>query len=562
MGGSKSKTSSQQQSTTTTQLPAWMTQAGQDLYTKAAATPVVGAYGGQMAAGSSPNQSAASAAAASNAGAWQGDLDASRAMTTAAASAPAASVGAQDTRAATMRAANQGVAFAPDPAQATTTMAAMTPGATAQGYTAATVNGGAPTVTAGNVGTSTFDNAAATRYMNPYTQQVQADTLRTMDDQNAQDRATLDDSVAGAGAYGGTRQAVMDAALAKNQATARTNYIDQSNSDAYTNAQGQFNADRTANNAVSTGNADRQLQAGTTNATFLNDLLGRIDSASQFGANAANAASEANAGRTQATNLANAAASNATSEANAGRAQQTGLADQSAANTAMGANADRQQDASKTNAAAINTVANDNANRNLTASTTNANLYETMLDRLLKGGTQEGQTAEAVSNLGSKDISNLSATGAADQATQQNQLTDAYNEYLRAGNAPLDNIKDIMAILAGSPRNVTTTGNSSGTSTTTQSAGLFNQLMGVGSLAASAFSDRRLKTDVSWRHNLPNGLGVYHYRYLTDAPDAPIRTGVMADEVARIMPEALGPVVGGFATVDYSKVGDLNHVAR
>ena len=29
----------------------------------------------------------------------------------------------------------------------------------------------------------------------------------------------------------------------------------------------------------------------------------------------------------------------------------------------------------------------------------------------------------------------------------------------------------------------------------------------------------------------------------------------MADEVARLYPEAIGPTIGGFSTVDYAKLG-------
>ena len=64
-------------------------------------------------------------------------------------------------------------------------------------------------------------------------------------------------------------------------------------------------------------------------------------------------------------------------------------------------------------------------------------------------------------------------------------------------------------------------------------------------------SDRRLKMDIRQIGQEADGLGVYEYRYVTDDPDAPLRTGVMADEVATIRPWALGPDRNGFATVNY-----------
>ena len=64
-------------------------------------------------------------------------------------------------------------------------------------------------------------------------------------------------------------------------------------------------------------------------------------------------------------------------------------------------------------------------------------------------------------------------------------------------------------------------------------------------------SDRRLKMDIRQIGQEADGLGVYEYRYVTDDHDAPLRTGVMADEVATIRPWALGPDRNGFATVNY-----------
>ena len=67
---------------------------------------------------------------------------------------------------------------------------------------------------------------------------------------------------------------------------------------------------------------------------------------------------------------------------------------------------------------------------------------------------------------------------------------------------------------------------------------------------ASIFSDRRAKTDVERIGEDPDGLGRYSFRYLWDRIGIR-REGVMADEVARIRPWALGALVGGFQTVNY-----------
>lgn len=96
--------------------------------------------------------------------------------------------------------------------------------------------------------------------------------------------------------------------------------------------------------------------------------------------------------------------------------------------------------------------------------------------------------------------------------------------------------------------------NGYGTQTSKTSGGLFQDLLAAGATAAQAAamaSDRRLKVDVEKIGEEPDGLGLYRYRYVTDAPDAPLREGVMADEVEKLRPWAMGPERGGFATVDY-----------
>jgi hypothetical protein len=65
------------------------------------------------------------------------------------------------------------------------------------------------------------------------------------------------------------------------------------------------------------------------------------------------------------------------------------------------------------------------------------------------------------------------------------------------------------------------------------------------------FSDRRLKKDIKLIGRTDEGLNVYEFRYIDGSGPY---TGVMAQEVAEMKPEALGPTVNGYMTVDYSKI--------
>jgi len=72
----------------------------------------------------------------------------------------------------------------------------------------------------------------------------------------------------------------------------------------------------------------------------------------------------------------------------------------------------------------------------------------------------------------------------------------------------------------------------------------------IGGIAA-IFSDRRLKRDEELVGREPDGLGIYLCRYVWAKTR---RLMVMADEVAKLRPWALGPRVLGFATVNYGRL--------
>jgi len=89
-------------------------------------------------------------------------------------------------------------------------------------------------------------------------------------------------------------------------------------------------------------------------------------------------------------------------------------------------------------------------------------------------------------------------------------------------------------------------------------AALMAPMTGGTSLAGSLFShlpsDRRLKKDVALIGREADGLGRYRFRYVWEAPDAPEREGVMAQEVATLRPEALVRHDSGFLAVDYGRL--------
>jgi hypothetical protein len=65
-------------------------------------------------------------------------------------------------------------------------------------------------------------------------------------------------------------------------------------------------------------------------------------------------------------------------------------------------------------------------------------------------------------------------------------------------------------------------------------------------------SDVRLKADVTEVGRLANGLGLYRFRYIDDET---VHVGVMAQEVERVVPEAVIRGSDGYLRVDYPRLG-------
>lgn len=105
----------------------------------------------------------------------------------------------------------------------------------------------------------------------------------------------------------------------------------------------------------------------------------------------------------------------------------------------------------------------------------------------------------------------------------------------------------------------------SGAGQQSQSQGTSSEKPGIGKFLGQvasgvAMSDRRSKKDIHEVGLLPNGLKLYQFRYLDNSGP---HIGVMADEVAEVLPEALGPITDGYMTVDYGKISeDLKRIAR
>lgn len=81
---------------------------------------------------------------------------------------------------------------------------------------------------------------------------------------------------------------------------------------------------------------------------------------------------------------------------------------------------------------------------------------------------------------------------------------------------------------------------------------MYGSMAGLAGSAASIFmSDRRLKYDIKRIGKLANGVATYAFKYLGSRAQ---QFGVMAQDVLRVRPDAVGVASNGYLFVDYGKV--------
>lgn len=85
-----------------------------------------------------------------------------------------------------------------------------------------------------------------------------------------------------------------------------------------------------------------------------------------------------------------------------------------------------------------------------------------------------------------------------------------------------------------------------------QSMSGFGQMVGMLGSAAIYSSDRRLKKGITRIGTLANGLAVYTFEYIWGGGQ---QVGVMADEVERVLPEAVITGSDGYKLVNYAMLG-------
>jgi len=185
-----------------------------------------------------------------------------------------------------------------------------------------------------------------------------------------------------------------------------------------------------------------------------------------------------------------------------------------------------------------------------------------ILSSLLTGSGNTGAANDAYSNYlqragyagAMKQLSqNLTGQGAASGLLNSGSTTKALGNYGTQLNSQyynnyLQQLSGLSGLGLQAGGLIANTGNTSSSTSTGGSPSTLGSIASTVGGIASIFSDRRLKTAIRKIGEFSDGLGKYSFRYKAGGPRY---TGVMADEVEKLRPWALGPTVNGYATVNY-----------
>lgn len=156
---------------------------------------------------------------------------------------------------------------------------------------------------------------------------------------------------------------------------------------------------------------------------------------------------------------------------------------------------------------------------------------------LLNGRQQAFSEAQAVRN---QPINEISALMSGSQVSQPNLVNTPQSNVANTDYAGMVNAKHQSDMAAWQAQV---------NSSNAMMGGLFG-LAGTGLTAGIKYSDPRVKRDAQRVGELDNGLPVYRYRYQDGGPP---EIGLMADDVAKVKPDAVTTDALGIMGVDYVK---------
>jgi Chaperone of endosialidase len=164
---------------------------------------------------------------------------------------------------------------------------------------------------------------------------------------------------------------------------------------------------------------------------------------------------------------------------------------------------------------------------------------------------QPAITTNAPANAARNAVSNA-ASGAVARSASTAASTSASNAASRAASNAASNAASRAAANAASNAASRAASNAASNAASRAASNAASNAAANAASRVRVPSDRRLKRDIVELGVLPNGLHLYRYRYTGDRQ---YYVGVMAQEVMRVDPAAVGLNQNGFLGVNYDRLG-------
>lgn len=202
----------------------------------------------------------------------------------------------------------------------------------------------------------------------------------------------------------------------------------------------------------------------------------------------------------------------------------------------------------------------------LGAANTLNNVGTGMANTNLASANQMGNLGQAQQSTGIAGANAMFNAGTQQQQLQQQQLTEAYQNFMNQANWPYQGLNMRIASTANSPYQVPTANLAPSSASAANlgafasaAGGLGNLLSGSGGSGAGSVyggtpSDRRLKKNIKKVGELENGIPFHIFNYVWELDSDRPWLGVMADEVLEKIPNAVRQDEHGYMMVNYSMV--------
>jgi len=359
------------------------------------------------------------------------------------------------------------------------------------------------------------------RFLNPYTTEVVDQSMADIERNRLMQANQAAAQAQAAGAFGGSRGALMEAEIARNA-------LDQSA--------------RTA--------GDLRRQGFTTAAQLAQQDVARRQQAGTLNAQQALQAALANQRSGLQAGMSNQQANLQAQLANQRSGLQAALANQQAGLTTGMANMDAGLRSLLANQGALNAASQFNINQDQSAQALNQAMGLQGMQNQLAAANQLANLGNLGYNQATDQLAGVNQAGNQQQALLQMLLGNANAQTQNIIGQPDMDLQRLISVLSGVPF---------GTSQTTRSSPGLLDIAQTGAMIASLFpSDQRLKDNIQLVGKTEGSHNIYSWTWNELAKDIGAdrypTVGVMAQEVKATQPEAVVEGEHGYLMVDYSKV--------